>query len=147
SGSGGTGSIITPEGKVITNAHVVINAEGKPYRKLFVFLKPNKITGDNRKDLVNRYEATVLKWSPAEELDLALLQIQNPPANLPAIHCAEPVQAGVGDAVVAVGHPGQAGVWALATGTISTGIANFSGVQGKHVFQTEASVNRGNSAG
>src|SRR5690606_10004393 len=79
--------------------------------------------------------------------DLALLQIQNPPANLPTIHFADPEQAEIGDAVVAIGHPEQAGVWTLTTGTISTVIANFSGVQGKHVFQTEASVNRGNSGG
>ncbi|MEO0813797.1 MAG: trypsin-like peptidase domain-containing protein, partial [Myxococcota bacterium] len=90
-GSGGTGSIISPEGKVITNAHVVVNAKtGKPYTNLYVFLKPAKISGDNKRDLVNRYKAKVLSYSPAEQLDLALLQIENAPSNLKVIAFANP---------------------------------------------------------
>jgi serine protease Do len=147
-GSGGTGSIITPEGKVITNAHVVIDeGSGQPYKMLYIFLKPPKITGDNKRDLVNRYKAHVLKWSPAEELDLAILQIENPPPALPAIAFANPDDVEVGDEVVAIGHPEAGGLWTLTTGTVSTVIANFNRVQGKDVFQTEASVNRGNSGG
>lgn len=146
-GSGGTGSIITSEGKVVTNAHVVMNAQGKPYKILYVFLKPPKITGDNAKDLTNRYKARVLAWSPAEELDLALLQIEGPPANLPTVAFADPDKVEIGEEVVAIGHPEQGGLWTLTTGTISTMISNFNSVRGKHVFQTEASVNRGNSGG
>jgi serine protease Do len=147
-GSGGTGSIVTPEGKVVTNAHVVM-AEGsnQPMKMIYVFLKPPKITGDNKRDLVNRYKARVLSYSPAEELDLALLQIESPPPNLPTIQFADPDAVEVGDEVVAIGHPESGGLWTLTTGTISTLISNFSRVQGKDVFQTEASVNRGNSGG
>ncbi|MBI3178740.1 MAG: trypsin-like peptidase domain-containing protein, partial [Deltaproteobacteria bacterium] len=147
SGSGGTGSIITGEGKVITNAHVVVNERGQPFKILYVFLKPPKITGDNSKDLVNRYKARVLAWSPAEELDLALLQLENAPAALPTIAFADPDEVEIGDLVVAIGHPEQGGLWTLTTGSISTMIANFNRVRGKDVFQTEASVNRGNSGG
>jgi serine protease Do len=147
-GSGGTGSIITGEGKVITNAHVVINDKNnKPYRILYVFLKPPKITGDNSRDLANRYKARVLTWSPAKELDLAIMQIEKAPAGLPTIAFADPDKVEIGDEVVAIGHPEQGGLWTLTTGTISTMIANFSRVKGKNVFQTEASVNRGNSGG
>lgn len=147
-GSGGTGSIITREGKVITNAHVVIDTKThKPYEQLFVFLKPNKITGDAKRDLVNRYRARVTAYSPAKELDLALLEIENAPSNLTIIPFADPDKIEIGEEVVAIGHPEQGGRWTLTTGTISTMIANFSGVNGKNVFQTEASVNRGNSGG
>lgn len=146
-GSGGTGSIITPEGKIITNAHVVINPAGKPYRILYVFLKPPKITGDNSRDLVNRYKARVLAFSGAKQLDLALLQIENPPPNLPTVAFADPDKVEIGDEVVAIGHPESGGLWTLTTGSISTVIANFNRVRGKNVFQTEASVNRGNSGG
>lgn len=146
-GSGGTGSIIAPEGKVITNAHVVINATGSPYRTLYVFLKPPKVTGDNSRDLVNRYRARVLAFSPANQLDLALLQIENPPPNLPTVAFADPDKVEIGDEVVAIGHPENGGLWTLTTGAISTVIANFNRVRGKNVFQTEASVNRGNSGG
>jgi serine protease Do len=146
-GSGGTGSIISSEGKVITNAHVVINPAGKPYRILYVFLKPPKITGDNSRDLSNRYKARVLTWSPADQLDLALLQIEKVPPGLPVLAFADPDRVEIGDEVIAIGHPEQGGLWTLTTGTISTMIANFNRIKGKNVFQTEASVNRGNSGG
>lgn len=147
SGSSGTGSIVTPEGKVITNAHVVLNAQGKPYKTIYVFLKPPKVTGDNAKDLTNRFKGRVLSYSPPDELDLAVIQIEQAPANLPTINFANPNNVEVGDEVVAIGHPEQGGLWTLTTGTVSTVILNFNGVRGKDVFQTEASVNRGNSGG
>lgn len=147
-GNGGTGSIITAEGKIVTNAHVVISeASGRPYKTLYAFLKPPKLSGDNKRDLVNRYKLKCMAWSPAEQLDLALCQIQNPPPNLPIIKFADPDKVDIGDEVVAIGHPEQGGLWTLTTGTVSTVIANFNRVKGKHVFQTEASVNRGNSGG
>jgi serine protease Do len=148
SGSGGTGSIVTSEGKVITNAHVVISeATKQPYKILYIFLKPPKITGDNAKDLTNRFKARVLAWSPAEQLDLALMQIENPPKDLSTIAFADPDKVEIGDTMVAIGHPEQGGLWTLTTGAVSTMIANFNRVKGKDVFQTEASVNRGNSGG
>ncbi len=147
SGSGGTGSIITAEGKVITNAHVVLNEQNQPFKILYVFLKPPKITGDNAKDLTNRYKAKVLSYSVADELDLALLQIENPPPNLPTIAFGDPDAVEIGDDAIAIGHPEQAGLWTLTTGKVSTLIANFNRIAGKNVFQTDASVNRGNSGG
>jgi serine protease Do len=48
---------------------------------------------------------------------------------------------------VAIGHPEQGGLWTLTTGTISSEFDNFNGVAGKHVFQTETGLNRGNSGG
>jgi len=53
----------------------------------------------------------------------------------------------IGDRVVAIGHPEQGGLWTLTTGTISSEFDNFHGVKGKHVFQTETGLNRGNSGG
>jgi serine protease Do len=147
SGSAGTGSIVTSDGKVITNAHVVLNASNQPYKILYIFLKPAKITGDNTKDLTSRFKAKVLAASPAEELDLALMQIEDAPASLPTIAFGDPEAVEVGDSAVAIGHPEQGGLWTLTTGAVSSMISNFSRVNGKHVFQTEASVNRGNSGG
>ncbi|MBN1962978.1 MAG: trypsin-like peptidase domain-containing protein [Deltaproteobacteria bacterium] len=146
-GSGGTGSIITQEGKVITNAHVVLNHNNQPFKILYVFLKPDKITGDNSKDLVNRFKARVLRYSVPNELDLALLQIENPPADLATVAFGDPNKVEVGDDSIAIGCPEQGGPWTLTTGAISTVIANFNRIKGKDVFQTEASVNRGNSGG
>ena len=147
-GSGGTGSIIEPDGKIITNAHVVLShSNNQPFRVIYVFLKPAKVTGDNAKDLVNRYKAHVVGFSPPEELDLALLQLEQAPPNLPTVAFADPDGVDIGDEVVAIGHPEQGGLWTLTTGAVSTVISNYGRVKGKDVFQTEASVNRGNSGG
>ena len=112
-----------------------------------VYLKPAKVTGDNAADLKQRYQVTVKAYSPPTELDLALLQIEGPPANLPVVQFGDPDDVNIGDPVVAVGHPEQGGLWTLTTGTISTVLQNFDRIKGKHVFQTEASFNRGNSGG
>jgi serine protease Do len=52
-----------------------------------------------------------------------------------------------GEPVVAIGHPEQGGLWTLTTGVVSTVLSNLGGVKGKDVFQTDASINRGNSGG
>src|SRR5438874_263622 len=61
SGSVGTGSIVRKDGLVVTNAHVILNHETKkPFEKLFVFLKPDKVTGSNETDLKRGFHATWL---------------------------------------------------------------------------------------
>jgi serine protease Do len=49
--------------------------------------------------------------------------------------------------VAAIGHPEQGGMWTLTTGIVSTVIANLGNVKGKKGFQTDTSINRGNSGG
>ena len=45
-GSSGTGSILTPDGLVLTNNHVIARGEsGKLYSNLVVYFKPNPISG------------------------------------------------------------------------------------------------------
>jgi serine protease Do len=146
SGSGGTGSIIQADGMVLTNAHVVIEERtGKPYPRLSVFLKPPRVTGDSRTDLSRMLHARVMAYSTP--LDLALLKVESPPAPLPVVSFSEATQGRIGDRVVAIGHPEQGGLWTLTTGVISAELDNFNGVKGKHVFQTETGLNRGNSGG
>ena len=53
----------------------------------------------------------------------------------------------IGDAVLAIGHPENGGMWSLTSGRIGALIKNQGGVHGKHVFQTETALNRGNSGG
>ncbi len=145
-GSGGTGSIIHPEGLVITNAHVVISKKTKrPYKKINIFLKPNRVTGNMNQDLIKRFEAQVLGFN--EDLDLALLKIERPPQDLNVVAIGNPEEVSIGEPVVAIGHPETGGLWTLTTGAISAEIENFNGIEGKHIFQTETSFNRGNSGG
>ena len=145
-GSGGTGSIIQSDGLVLTNAHVVIEERtGKPFPRLSVFLKPARVTGESTSDLSRMVRAKVVAYS--QPLDLALLKLDGVTERLPVVDVSESGQARIGDRVVAIGHPEQGGLWTLTTGVISAEVDNFNGVKGKHVFQTETGLNRGNSGG
>lgn len=145
-GSGGTGSIIQSDGLVLTNAHVVIEEQtGKPFASLSVFLKPARVMGDSKSDLSRMVRAKVVAYS--QPLDLALLKLEGVTEVLPVVDVRESGQARIGDHVVAIGHPEQGGLWTLTTGVISAEVDNFNGIRGKHVFQTETGLNRGNSGG
>ena len=146
--SKGTGSIISGDGLVLTNAHVVINKkEDRPFSNLRVFLKPDKITGNLKKDTSRKYKAEIIQFS--EELDLALLKIRSTPRKKmpPTLKFSDSDLVSIGDPVVAIGHPEQGGLWTLTTGTISSHRMDYGSITGKNVFQTEASLNRGNSGG
>ena len=148
SGSGelGTGSIVNADGSVITNAHVIFNKDaGMPFPTINVYLKPAKLTGNRNKDLRHPYPASIVQYN--REIDLALLQIKNPPPDLPVMPFGDSSRISLGDHVAAIGHPEEGGLWTLTTGVVSTVLANLDGVPGKNVFQTDASINRGNSGG
>jgi serine protease Do len=145
-GSGGTGSIIQSDGLVLTNAHVAIEEHtGKPFARLSVFLKPARVTGESKSDLSRMVRAKVVAYS--QPLDLALLKLDGVTEPMPVVDVSESGRARIGDRVVAIGHPEQGGLWTLTTGVISAEVENFNGVKGKHVFQTETGLNRGNSGG
>jgi serine protease Do len=146
--SKGTGSIISSDGFVLTNAHVIIDqSKGRPFNNLRIFLKPDRVSGDLRKDTSLKYRAELVRFS--ENLDLALLRIKSSSiGNLsPALEFSDSDLVSIGDPVIAIGHPEQGGLWTLTTGTISSHINNYGNMPGKNVFQTEASLNRGNSGG
>jgi len=142
----GTGAFIRADGLVLTNAHVIFNDKlQRPYKNLRVFLKPRRITGDIRKDTALKHKARLIHYSTS--LDLALLKIQGGGSPLPYLKFADSSRIEIGEPVLAIGHPEQGGLWTLTTGTISSQIENFQNVAGKNVFQTETSINKGNSGG
>lgn len=148
SGAGmlGAGSVIARDGLVITNAHVVIDKEsGKPLPTVEVYLKPKNITGAARKDLAKGYTTEVLRYS--RELDLALLKVSGLPSGVNIVELSNPQEIKVGEEVVAIGHPEQGGLWSLTYGRISGEMNDYQGVPGKEMYQTDTSVNRGNSGG
>lgn len=145
-GSGGTGSIIRRDGLVLTNAHVVLEEKtGKPYPNVYVYLKPDRVTGNPKTDLSRGSRATVRAFS--KPLDLALLKLDNQPAPFATLELGDSHQVRIGDRVAAIGHPEQGGLWTLTTGVVSAEFEDFSDIKGKHVFQTETGLNRGNSGG
>ncbi len=130
----------------MTNAHVILNHDTqKPYGKLFIFLKPDKVTGHNEDDLKRGFAAQWVLYSA--EMDLALLRIVEPPAGLTVVPIAADANIGVGEATAAIGHPESGAKWSLTTGRIGGTWSDFDGVKGKDVYQMETSVNRGNSGG
>lgn len=142
----GTGSIITGQGQVLTNAHVVYNKEaGKAYGSIKVFLKPAKLTGDLGQDLSQGYDATIQAIDPA--MDLALLKLKHAPDSVTTLRLGNSDDVAPGDEAVAIGHPEQGGLWTLTTGVLSAQIKDQGGVAGRDTWQMETSLNRGNSGG
>src|SRR3954451_22000805 len=123
----GSGFIIDPAGYVVTNNHVVGNAE-----KITVILQDN-----------SRHPAKIVGRD--EKTDLALLKI-DAKDKLPFVAWGDSNEAKVGDWVVAVGNPFSLG------GTVTAGIISALGRninEGPYddFIQLDAPINRGNSGG
>ncbi len=142
SGSSGTGSLISRDGLVLTNNHVIADkGSGRPFKTLQVFFKPEPTTGQAERDLRKPHRATVVARSP--ELDLAVLRVEGAPRDRSPIQFAPSAGVSVGEPVAAIGHPQGGGLWTLTTGYISS-TRTFGQ---KQMFQSEASLNPGNSGG
>ena len=127
----GTGFIISGDGYIVTNNHVVKNAD-----KIYVTLAEQ----NNKQDKV---EAKVI--GSDSETDLALLKI-SVAKDLPAINFGDSDKMEVGDWVVAIGNP-----FGLSN-TVTTGIISAKGRDihagpYDNFLQTDASINPGNSGG
>lgn len=121
-GGTGSGSIITPDGLVLTNAHVVQGS-----RTVRVIL------ADGR-----QFQADVLGFG-SNGLDLAVVKIRGQ-NNLPTITLASgAVQ--VGQRAFAIGNP-----FGRFQGTFTTGIVSRID-QERGLIQTDAAINPGNSGG
>ncbi len=141
-GASGTGSLVTSDGMVLTNNHVVTNAKtGKPYSSIRVFFKPARITGDVAVDLRESYPIRVVARDA--ELDLALIQVQGAPRGVPVLPLGDSERVDIGSSVAAIGHPGGGGLWTLTTGTVSSRRKDGK----RDIFQTDAAINPGNSGG
>lgn len=141
----GSGSIIAP-GTVITNAHVLYDKNTSSlWTNIRVYLKPDVVTGRFSTDLVNRHKAEVIAYDT--ELDLAVLKVEGLPSDTGIIEIGNSDEIKIGEEVVAIGHPEQGGLWTLTYGRISGEIKNQTNIPGKNVFQTDTSLNRGNSGG
>lgn len=129
SASTGTGIVMSADGYIITNYHVVEGAQ-----QIFVLL------GDN-----DRYQATLVGGD--EATDLAVLSVDA--VNLTPAEFGDTDQLRVGDMVVAIGDP----LGTELRGTMTDGIVsainrdlNLSGRQ-MTLLQTNAALNSGNSGG
>ena len=145
-GSGGTGSIIRDDGLVITNAHLFKRkGSSQLLSDISVFLKPKRLSGNAKKDLTKGYKGRIIAYDIP--LDLALVQMVGVDVPLQVVDFADSDNVVIGEQVYAIGHPEQGGLWSLTTGVVSAYWEDYGGVRGKHLFQTDASINRGNSGG
>lgn len=128
----GSGFLISADGYVVTNNHVVSpGAEGATVDSITVTL-------NNREE----YPAKLIGRDPAT--DLAVLKIESKKP-LPFVKFGDSTKARVGDWVIAIGEP-----YAL-SGTVTAGIIsavhrNTGGTYDRFI-QTDASINQGNSGG
>jgi serine protease Do len=123
----GSGFIVDPTGYIVTNNHVVGDAEKVTVTFADDSQHPAKIIGKDQKS------------------DLALLKI-DAPKPLPFVKFGDSDTAKVGDWVIAVGNPFGLG------GTVTKGIVSARGrpiADSSYVdfLQIDASINRGNSGG
>ncbi|TWH76763.1 serine protease DegS [Azomonas agilis] len=123
----GSGVIMTAEGHILTNNHVIANAE-----QIIVALKDGRET-----------QARLIGNDP--ETDLAVLKIDLP--QLPVIRIGRSEEARTGDIALAIGNPFGVGQ-TVTLGIISATGRNHLGLNTYEDFiQTDAAINRGNSGG
>ncbi len=124
----GSGFIISPDGYILTNYHVIKNAD-----KIIVTLSDNR-----------RFDAKVVGADPT--VDVAVIKIDA--KNLPTLPLGDSDKVEVGEWVVAIGNPFglshtvTVGVISAKGRTIRAGKESF-----ENFLQTDAAINPGNSGG
>ncbi|MDG1573157.1 trypsin-like peptidase domain-containing protein [Robiginitalea sp. M366] len=121
----GSGVIISPEGYIVTNNHVIARAT-----QLTVTLNNNKT-----------YEANVVGVDPNSDIALLKIQVDEP---LPYLTFGDSDQVHIGEWVLAVGNPYNL------TSTVTAGIVSAKARdlgRNQSFIQTDAAVNPGNSGG
>ncbi|MCL1801464.1 MAG: trypsin-like peptidase domain-containing protein, partial [Promicromonosporaceae bacterium] len=137
SGSSGSGFVLNAQGDIVTNDHVVAGASGG---QVLVTL------ADGR-----QFPATVTGLDPTT--DLAIVRLNDPPADLRPVTFGDSNALQVGDPVLAMGNPlGLANT--ATTGIISAlnrpvTVATGPGQPGQvtNAIQIDAAINPGNSGG
>jgi S1-C subfamily serine protease len=131
----GSGTIIHPDGYVITNRHVVLQDNRRGVAKTVIV------------QLADRREFRAKVLGVDAGTDIAVLKIEG--KGLPYAKFADSDKARVGDVVFAIGNPLDAGL------TVTSGIVSALGRSGKlgmqlafeDFIQTDAAINPGNSGG
>lgn len=128
----GSGFVLDREGHILTNYHVIDDAE-----QIEVSFSDQTVL-----------PATVVGADPRN--DIAVLQVEADPSLLIPVELGDSATLKVGQRAIAIGNPfGQFGL-TLTTGVISALNRSLEGSDGRTitgVIQTDAAINRGNSGG
>jgi Do/DeqQ family serine protease len=123
----GSGVIVSPEGYILTNHHVIDGA------------------ADIEVQLVDGRSASARVVGTDPETDLAVLRIDL--RDLPAAVLGDPARLQVGDVVLAIGNPFNVGQ-TVTSGIVSALGRNRLGISTfENFIQTDAAINPGNSGG
>lgn len=142
-GGEGSGIIISSDGYILTNHHVIENAVNDKTRsvqsgaKIQVYL-PNQID--------KPYIATVKGYDA--KTDLAVLKIEA--TNLTAIEFGDSDQLKIGEPAIAIGNPGGLEYMGSVTQGVVSGLnrtVQLDGGRKIRLVQTDAAINPGNSGG
>ncbi len=125
----GSGVIVSQDGYLLTNNHVVEGAD-----KVEVALTDGGVT----------YTAKVVGTDP--QTDVAVLKIE-PKGDLPAATLADSDRTEVGDVVLALGNPFGVGQTVTMGIVSATGRGGFGVTDYEDFIQTDAAINPGNSGG
>lgn len=131
----GSGVIVSSDGYILTNSHVVHLPSGKLAGEVIVEFSSKR-----------RSKATIVGVDA--RVDIAVLKVER--EDLPALPMADSDAVEVGDLVFAVGNPFRIGITAtmgIVSATNRSGMG-FGGSEGYEQFlQTDAAINPGNSGG
>ena len=131
----GSGVIISADGYILTNNHVVVDERGESADSIMV-----QIDGGAE------YEATLIGRDP--RTDIALLRVEA--EDLPFIPLADSDLIEVGDIVFAIGNPlgvGQTTTMGIISAIGRSGLGLLGSGGYENFIQTDAAINRGNSGG
>lgn len=140
----GSGTIISPDGEIVTNCHVACGAP------LLII----SLTTDPDQPPEPRYLAQITHYD--EEIDLAILRIThdvkgNPvsPTDLPYLPMGNSDELRLGDKIYIFGYPGVGGeTITFTTGSVSGfESAEVAGVSQRVIIKTDAEIASGNSGG
>lgn len=147
-GAGGTGTVVTPTGLILTNFHVIEGEDGEAVEKVWVSLAPSA-----RKLPV---QAAIAKIAVTDKaLDLALLQIETDldgnefkPKDLVWLPLAKE-ECELGDDLRCLGYPAIGGSVSLASITLTRGVVSgFEEKDGKlRWYKSDCLLSEGNSGG
>ncbi|MDR1499260.1 MAG: trypsin-like peptidase domain-containing protein [Rickettsiales bacterium] len=122
----GSGFIISEDGYIVTNSHVVADAD-----KIFINHGNDK------------YQAELVGEDSFQ--DVALLKITTKD-KLPFVKLNTNVTPKLGEKVIVVGNPYNLGI-SVSSGIVSAVNRNIKGTKYSNLIQTDASINKGNSGG
>ena len=126
----GSGVIVSRDGYVLTNFHVIDSGGSRPQISV--------ILNDKRE-----FAAKIIGLDP--ELDLAVLKIDA--TSLPTIGWGDSSKLRVAEWVLAIGNPFGVFSQTVTLGIVSATSRNVEGLSYEDFIQTDAAINRGNSGG